>query len=187
MWLQMNCGSKSDQYFVGGKTVDRGDIQVEGPGEVEFYQSERYDMSQYRIPLEPKAYKVWLYFAETSNAVQGPEQRVFDVSLQGVKVLPHLDVYKEAGGWGQAISHDFVVSIDQELVIDFESIRRTPLINAIVITDDIAATVIPRENKPEGSEETKTEPDPQVEAEAQERTIKISGKELKANNQGKRI
>ncbi|NOZ21561.1 MAG: PQQ-binding-like beta-propeller repeat protein [Planctomycetes bacterium] len=53
----------------------------------------------------PKSYTVVLHFAEPHGLAAG--QRVFDVVVQGKKVLENFDIAKEAGGTNQAVAREF--------------------------------------------------------------------------------
>lgn len=69
---------------------------------------------------KPKTYTVRLIFAEF-EATQ-PGERVFSIKLQGKEVAKSLDVFKDAGGKGRAITREFRnVRIGGTLEIEFTS------------------------------------------------------------------
>ena len=55
--------------------------------------------------LEKVTYRVRLHFAEPDNA--SPGKRVFDVLIEGEKVLENFDVFKEAGGRNRSLVRTF--------------------------------------------------------------------------------
>lgn len=59
------------------------------------YQSERYGNFSYEIPVGSGTYSVTLKFAETY--FEAEDSRVFDVDIEGVKVIDDLDIYAVAG------------------------------------------------------------------------------------------
>lgn len=54
----------------------------------------------------PRPYTVRLYFLEPDDSVQ-PDQRVFDVTIQGKPVLPRFDIVSEAGGPWRSVVRTF--------------------------------------------------------------------------------
>ncbi len=54
---------------------------------------------------KPAKYTVRLYFAELEN--EQAKKRIFDIKLQGKKVLGGFDVAKEAGGSHRAVVREF--------------------------------------------------------------------------------
>jgi hypothetical protein len=76
-----------------------------------------------------------LYFAEPENIRSG--DRLFDVSLQGEKVLQDLDIAGEAGGPRRVIAKQFSrVEVDGSLRIDFAGGDKPPVISGIEIVMD---------------------------------------------------
>ena len=58
-----------------------------------------------REPAEPRLYTVRLCFAEPAE--KAPGERVFDVSIEGRRVLKDFDVVKAAGGPGRSVVKEF--------------------------------------------------------------------------------
>ena len=89
----------------------------------------------YKVPLPNKTYKVTLMYAEpTHNAANN---RVFDVSIEGVKVSSNLDVYAKVGKF-KAYTESHIVTIkDGELTIGFTKITDTGIISAIKVEEVI--------------------------------------------------
>ena len=89
-----------------------------------------------------RAYRVRLGFAALPGDKVG--QRVFDVSLNGKKVLTSFDIRKEAGAVDRAIWKEFMMKLGESLSIEFHaksekpSAAEMPLINAVqVLRDDV--------------------------------------------------
>lgn len=95
----------SDIGYSGGD-VSRCWDSIAGTANSELYQFERSgpDFS-YAFPVLPGVYQIRLLFAETQVRKEG--ERVFDVLINGKKVLDHLDVLQEAGGFDKAVDRTF--------------------------------------------------------------------------------
>jgi hypothetical protein len=64
------------------------------------------------------AYTVRLYFADPGNT--GPNQRKFDVKMQGEIILDDFDIVKEAGGCNRGVVKEYgSIKIDGKLVLAF--------------------------------------------------------------------
>lgn len=86
-------------------------------------RTERYGMSEYRFDLPNGSYTVQLDFAETwfggDGGSGGAGSRVFDVEIEGVKVLDDLDIFAVAGAYN-TVSYSFgTVVTDRQLNIAF--------------------------------------------------------------------
>jgi hypothetical protein len=87
---------------------------------------------KYTIPVTNGNYTVRLHFAELNKSAAG--QRVFDVSIEGVKRLDRFDVFAAAGGANKAIVREFVTAVsDGNLTIDFIRQVDNAFVNAIEI------------------------------------------------------
>jgi hypothetical protein len=127
---------RADFGFVDGRTTDRGNIAIAGTLDDRLYQTERWDLTKYDIPLANGAYDVTLHFAETSGTVTGRGDRVFSVNLEnGQGTLNNLDVFAEVGKNTQLPKRFPGVQVrDGKLTIDFtRGVNRT-FVNAIEIT-----------------------------------------------------
>src|SRR6185437_5333338 len=87
----------SDRGFEGGEMVDRGRIRIENTEIPDIYRTERFGMTAWRHELPNGSYFVKLHFAETSDSVHAPNNRVVNIIVQD-QVLRDFDVFKEAGG-----------------------------------------------------------------------------------------
>ncbi|MBI2438462.1 MAG: hypothetical protein HYV36_06595 [Lentisphaerae bacterium] len=121
----------------GGTSGDRGNMAVAGaaPGLEKLYRTERWGVKQYSFRLPKGRYRVRLHFAETH--LSAPGERLFDVTLNGTKVLRAFDIFKEAGGRRKAIVKEFVTDAPDELLeIGFVAGSDNPKIDAIEIAKD---------------------------------------------------
>ena len=85
---------------------------------------------------EPRLYTVRLYFAEPENVKVG--ERVFDVLIQGNRMIDRLDIAAEAGASKKALIKEFTgIGLSDSLVIAFvpagRSGNREPVINGIEV------------------------------------------------------
>lgn len=97
-----------DVGFTSGETVGTGRpiAASQDPG---LYAAERWGPEfSYRLPVPAGKYKVTLKFAETY--VKGPGLRVFDVHLNGNKVLENFDIFKAAGGMDKGVDRSFSIA-----------------------------------------------------------------------------
>ena len=96
----------SDVGYSGGDTALKFD-PIGGTQEQDLYRAERYGKDfSYSLPVPPGKYRVHLRFAETYVKKEG--ERLFDVFLNGKKVLSHFDILKEAGAFEKAVDQSFL-------------------------------------------------------------------------------
>ena len=150
--LRINCGSeadytdpaknmwKADKEFAkggwgreGGDTVTREHTDRIGNTQLhKVYLTECYGADAYRITCPNGTYSVSLHFAETY--FQDAGERVYDVMIEGKKVLAAFDPIKEAGKADAAVMKAFEVEVaDGELTIQFAEDVRLPMINGIEV------------------------------------------------------
>ncbi|HEX6076853.1 MAG TPA: carboxypeptidase regulatory-like domain-containing protein [Micromonosporaceae bacterium] len=100
------------------------------------FQTQREGMSEYRFDgLTDGVYTVELDFAELRTA--SPDQRYFDVHIEGTEALNRVDVAYEAGSFG-AMNRTLTVHVtDGQLNVRFFAYRGfgTPIVNAIRVTE----------------------------------------------------
>ena len=98
---------------------------------------------QWNFPVAPATYRVNLYFAEV-NADQNtkPGMRVFDVSVEGVRLLNDYDIFADVGAY-KGVKKSFIVTSDSNIDVDFGHEARHPLINAIEIVGETPTTTDP--------------------------------------------
>ena len=132
---------QSDRYFQGGTIFESRDHPIFGTREARIYQSRREGPFTYDIPLPPGAYELRLHFAETlygeNNVAGGGESsRVFNVSINGKKVLNEFDIVAEAGPSTADVRafKDISPAADGKLHLNFEPYTNPPSLSAIEIT-----------------------------------------------------
>ncbi len=94
-----------DKAFVGGMTAATG-LAIAVKRDPELYQSERWGPDfRYVFPVPPGKYRVSLKFTEVY--LKAPGQRVFDVAINGRKVLDHFDILQAAKGFARGVDESF--------------------------------------------------------------------------------
>ncbi|WP_277235083.1 malectin domain-containing carbohydrate-binding protein [Hymenobacter sp. YC55] len=112
----------ADQYFSNSSASYATTSAIAGTDDDALYQSERYGNSfGYAMPVSSgKQYRVVLHFAEIFASNVG--QRVFDVSIEGSKVLDNYDILKKVVAL-TATTETFTVTVaDDQLNINFSSL-----------------------------------------------------------------
>lgn len=123
----------SDQGFIGGETVSRGDIKIANTATPSLYQAERYGMTAFSHAVPNGKYVVKLHFAETYDGIFGAGQRVFSFNVEGQE-FKDFDVWVKAGGGLSAYVESVDVEVtDARLDIAFAARIENPEINAIEI------------------------------------------------------
>lgn len=112
-----------DEYSSGGNTVTVGIIidvsHVIDPAPLSVYQSDRYGFFTYVPGYVPgSAHRLRLHFAETFWPQVN--QRVFDVSVNGVPVLRNFDIVRAAGAKFVANVQEAVVVADRDGFLHLE-------------------------------------------------------------------
>jgi hypothetical protein len=121
---------------------------ISGTTDDAIYQSERYSDTDngtfsYALPVADRSYTVVLHFAEIYWTTVG--SRLFDVSMEGNKVLDNYDIVKKAGTFA-ATTETFVVNVtDGTLNILFSATiadggKDRPKISAIEVLESGTAT-----------------------------------------------
>lgn len=102
----------ADAAFDGGSTQVSAHA-VDGTEDDALYNDWRWGNFAYHLPLPPGPYRVELQFADTYNSAPG--QRIFEVSIEGVRVLDDLDLIATAGV-DTAVVRRFEVSVDDGML-----------------------------------------------------------------------
>jgi endoglucanase Acf2 len=128
----------ADVSFSGGATaavanaIDTSLLSSPVPAQ-SVLQSERYGTSTYTFGgfTAGTARQVTLYFAE--NYWTAPNQRRFNVVLNGVTVLANFDVFANTGARFKAIQQNFstVANPSGQVVIQFQTVTDNAVVNAI--------------------------------------------------------
>ena len=126
-----------DQYATGGTTFT-SNLPIEGTDNDAIYQSERYGIYNYEIPVSTGTYDVRLHFAEIFYGVSsgGAGSRVFNVNVEnGQAQLLNYDIFKKAGGAGKPIVEymNAIYVNDGFLTIALTKIANNPKLSAIEI------------------------------------------------------
>ncbi|MFC1479247.1 malectin domain-containing carbohydrate-binding protein, partial [Planctomycetota bacterium] len=129
--VPVNVQGENAQYFRHhASTVRKGDLPwvtasgLTGAGSISITLAEQ--------PKTSQAYTIRLYFADFVNSAAG--KRVFDVSIQGKKVLPGFDIIKSAGGAGQGIMKEYKgINVNDQLTIVFKASEGEALVCGVEI------------------------------------------------------
>ncbi len=153
--MSINCGGHQvtygkeifqiDQDFLdSGKTYKNTAVtSIANTDRDAIYLTERSAVSgqsniKYAIPVPDGTYTIKLHFAEIywgakGGEAAGPNDRVFDVSIEGNKVLSDLNIYKEVGSM-TALVKTFTVTVrDNEMNINLDASKDQPKISALEI------------------------------------------------------
>jgi len=108
------------------------EITGAGRGRAAVYRDVRDRVFGYHLPVPNGTYSVTLQFVE--GEIDRPRGRVFDVLIQGRKVLENLDIFALAGMF-KALDFTFenIEVADGRLVIDFADRIHYPSVAAIVV------------------------------------------------------
>jgi endoglucanase len=120
---------------VGGLTVERTGLALEGTPRPALYVTERYEMDGYQFAVPAGTYTIRLHFAETYDGITAAGQRVFSVKINGQGVLGDLDVLKESGGQAKPLIKEItgLKVADGKIKIEFVTNVQKPEINAIEV------------------------------------------------------
>ncbi len=124
-----------DWGAMDGEIIQRSTLEIKDTKSPTIYQSETYSMSAYKFKVPAGKYIVKLHFAETYEGISGEGQRVFDVSINGKKVIEKLDPYKEAGAFAKPVVKEFkdVEPADGVITIGFTPGTENPQICGIEV------------------------------------------------------
>ena len=108
-------GFVADTDFSGGSTYSSTntiDTSLVSGVPQDVFQTERYGEFSYTVPglTAGKTYSVTLYFEESYVTAAG--LRLFDVSINGTKVLTSFDIYAEAGASNKGVAKTFTATPD---------------------------------------------------------------------------
>ncbi|CRK58561.1 Copper binding protein, plastocyanin/azurin family [Alloactinosynnema sp. L-07] len=123
-------------YLSGGPVVTTRKA-IAGTDDDALFQSQRESAGGYRFDLLPAGtYQVQLNFAELT-AFQPVGKRVFDVSINGTKVLPNYDIAARVGTLTADV-HEFWVTVPEggSIAIELAALRgkKPPVLNAVRVT-----------------------------------------------------
>lgn len=146
-------GSGGAKTYTTSSAIDLSAPSLTGSAPEAVFQSERWDPSsgekmQWEFPVDSGSdVEVRLYFAEIYKPIVAPDQRVFDVSVEGAvpTVFNDIDPYETAGYGGFMLSHSLTME-DNVLDIDFSHVIQNPALKGIEILssqvlDEVAPTI----------------------------------------------
>ncbi len=138
-----NSGPAGSNSFSTSQGINLGNSSLPAGIPASLFQTERWDPPtgqeiQWDFDVTAGTYEVRLYFAEIYNGAQGVGQRVFDVTIEGQKVLDDYDVFAEVGGY-TGVMKSFIIQSDTNLDIDFGREVENPAIKGIEIIRVAAA------------------------------------------------
>ena len=118
---------------VGGNTADYSRHAIADTDDDRVYQTCRWNVDAYRVKVPNGTNSVTLQFCEIHYRESG--KRVFDVSLEGNRVIESLDVFARVGANVPLdFTFDDIAVDDEELSIEFGKRVEYPFIAGIVIT-----------------------------------------------------
>ena len=131
----------ADRLYAGGRPGGRSSSshqgEIQGTDQDAIYRWERYfpgsdqEYCGYRVPLPPGRYRITLHFAEIH--FKEPGKRIFDVLLEGEKVLEGYEPRK--AGFAVADPRTFTRSVtDGVLEVEFRHRAENPKLSALEIT-----------------------------------------------------
>lgn len=141
----IDCGSPNANAAAPGGFFDGVDSENPHDSLPPVCRTQRYGMSGFWMPLANGRYEVGLTFCESYDQINGPGQRVFDVSVEGVPIRG-IDPYAQAGGLYKPLVRRVEVTVrDGKLDIRFIAQKQSPQVNAIQITHlpDAYPTTVP--------------------------------------------
>ena len=108
---------------------------IAGTPDPALYKKERYAdraILQYQFAAPTGSYNVKLKFAEIYYTA--PNQRTFNIVINGTTVTQNFDIFAVAGGAFKAVDKDFTVNSTGQIVIQLVPVIDSPKISAIQIT-----------------------------------------------------
>ncbi|WP_210466886.1 malectin domain-containing carbohydrate-binding protein, partial [Rufibacter roseolus] len=123
----------ADAFASGGSKKSPTTDAIAGTGDDAIYRSNRFGTAfSYNIPVKGGEYQVVLHFADLYWTAAG--KRVFDVSIEGSKVLSAYDIVAKAGAGKAAAVESFTVNVtDGTLNIAFARLVDNALVSAIEV------------------------------------------------------
>jgi len=117
---------------VGGRFANFATNAIAGTDAGPLYQSVRYNVGAYNLPVPDGSYSVTLKFCEPNYKSAG--QRIFVVKMQGQPVIEQLDIFAKVGQ-NRALDYTFqnIEVTNHWLDIDFTPVVEYPSIAAISV------------------------------------------------------
>ncbi len=134
---------RADDYYLDGRLSPLAS-SISGSPEPDLFAAERFGHFTYAIPVDTHGqYTVILHFAEFYFGPQAPGlggigDRLFNVMCNGVMLLDHFDIFKEAGSL-HTISKTFYhlkPTAQGKLNLTFEPVVNNATVSAIEVIDE---------------------------------------------------
>lgn len=146
-----------DRFYSGGTALSRLPQFIDRTSDPTLYQNCRSGDFTYDVPLGPGIYELHLYFAETTYgpntlAGGGESSRIFNVDLNGRRVLSEFDPLADAGANNTAderVFKDVSPAPDGRLHLHLSKFegpnpsQDDPILNALEITPGIRGKMLP--------------------------------------------
>ena len=158
VWIPEKEYSEGSWGYVGGQayraktrhgSLPASDLEIVGTAQDPIFQTQRENLEAFKADVPDGKYYVYLYFAEFESGKEqealaynlgndvireNSGERVFDVDINGVKVLDKFCIARECGA-EKAVIKKFTVNVSdgKGLVIGFKSHLGKPILNAIRI------------------------------------------------------
>jgi hypothetical protein len=131
-WYLRHDSSPCASGPVGGTAADFPGHRIAGTPHERIYQTVRYNLAAYHLPVSNGLYTVTLQFCEPHYDAAG--KRVFGVTLQGAPVIEKLDIFAQTG-LDKALDYTFerVAVTNGWLDIGFTPIVEFPSIAGLVV------------------------------------------------------
>jgi hypothetical protein len=132
-----------DDYYLDGRLSPPAN-SLSGSPDSDLFAAERFGHFTYAVPVDTHGlYTVTLHFAEFYFGPQAPGSgglggRIFNVMCNGIMLLDHFDIFKEAGSL-HTISKTFYhlkPTAQGKLNLTFEPVRNNATISAIEVVDE---------------------------------------------------
>ena len=120
---------------LGGQIAAFPNNTIAGTSDGALYQTVRYNLEGYHLPVPNGTYRVTLKFCEPHYSAAG--KRVFGIQLQGVTVIDRLDIFAQVGqNRAMDLSFDKIAVTNGWLNIGFTPIVEFPAIAALDVEGD---------------------------------------------------
>jgi hypothetical protein len=121
----------ADTGFIGGQVGNYGNIGIANTSDPRIYQTERFNLTGYAIPVANGSYTVRLHFMEGFYTSAG--RRLIDVNVEGTPIND-IDVFAEAGGVRTALIKTVDVTVsDNQLNLTFTASPGETMIHGIEV------------------------------------------------------
>lgn len=118
-------------YVGAGAHVNTTTQPIGHTNDPTLFQTQRANMTEYRVTLPRGRYRVFLGFAELQFPNRG--QRKFNVAVEGQSWLSAYDIVKERGFLEAQDEHDDFFVLDNQLNVQFSSVVQEPVVNTVQV------------------------------------------------------